>query len=118
MEKTEYFIADEEYKRLDICVADAFEDISRSHAQKLIDAQKITLNGKYVKAKAIVHCGDEISILIPDPVPIEILPEDIPIEVVYEDKDLAVINKQQGLTVHPANNNLYRNFSKCSFIPI
>lgn len=34
----------------------------------------------------------------------ELKAENIPLDIVYQDEWLAVINKQQGLTVHPANN--------------
>ena len=98
-----YFVADESGKRLDVFVSECMEDISRSHAQKLIESGNVFLNDKVFKAKKTVNTGDIIRIYMPDPVPIDVLPEDIPLDVIYEDNDLAVINKQQGLTVHPAN---------------
>lgn len=92
-----------EGKRLDSFISESVEDLSRSHAQKLIDSGGVLINGGIFKAKKGVRAGDVVRIEIPDPVPIDVQPEPIPINVVYEDSDLAVIDKQQGLTVHPAN---------------
>lgn len=89
--------------RLDSFVSSNIDDISRSHAQKLIDEGGVLLNGNVFKAKKNVRAGDVVRVEIPDPVPIDVKPENIPLDVVYEDENLAVINKQQGLTVHPAN---------------
>ena len=43
-----------------------------------------------------------ISVLLPDPEPIEARPQDIPLDIVYEDADVIVVNKPAGLVVHPA----------------
>lgn len=88
--------------RLDSFIAESLEDISRSHAQRLIDSQSVLLNGKLEKAKKTVRLNDIVRIEFPEPVPIDVQPENIPLDIVYEDEDIAVINKQQGLTVHPA----------------
>jgi 23S rRNA pseudouridine1911/1915/1917 synthase len=46
--------------------------------------------------------GDEITVVIPPPVPAEPEPEDIPLAVVFEDEDMIVIDKPPGMVVHPA----------------
>lgn len=91
-------------KRLDIYVSELLS-CTRSNAKLHIDAGDVLLNGKIVKAGAIIKLNDEISIEIPEPKPNDVVPEDIDIDIVYQDKDLAVINKPQGMVVHPACGN-------------
>ncbi len=91
--------------RLDVFIAGAMDDLSRAHALKLIEAGFAEVNGQLeLKGKRIVKEGDEIVLKIPEPQPTELKAENIPLDIVYQDEWLAVINKQQGLTVHPANN--------------
>ncbi|MGN0782514.1 MAG: RluA family pseudouridine synthase [Christensenellales bacterium] len=91
--------------RLDVFIAGATDDLSRAHALKLIEAGFAEVNGQLeLKGKRIVKEGDEIVLKIPEPQPTELKAENITLDIVYQDEWLAVINKQQGLTVHPANN--------------
>lgn len=102
--KTILLNADEECRRLDVFVAENAQ-ITRSHAQKLVQSGVVSVNGTIVaKSSCAVKEGDEVSVTLPDDVPLDVLPEDIPLDIVYQDSDLAVINKPQGMTVHPANN--------------
>ena len=89
-------------ERLDVFVAAAVEDLTRSGAQKLIKSGKITVNGNIEKANYPLRVGDVVAVRIPPPEPTDIIAEDIPLDVVYEDSDLIVINKARGMTVHPA----------------
>ena len=92
------------YTRLDVFVASNC-DLTRSRAQKLIDDGALTLNGKVcTKPSVDVKEGDEVEITLPDAVVLNVVPQDIPLDIVWQDENMAVINKQQGLTVHPANN--------------
>lgn len=91
--------------RLDKYLAQNLTDYTRSFLQKQIEQESVTVNGKVVGCKYQVKLNDEIEIIIPDPVEVDIVPEDIPIEIVYEDNDLMVINKPQDMVVHPAPGN-------------
>jgi 23S rRNA pseudouridine1911/1915/1917 synthase len=91
--------------RLDVFLNDKMSDMSRSQLQKLIEEKNITINEVNVKSNYKVKPGDIISIVIPEPIRLEIDPEDIDIEILYEDEDLAVINKAQGMVVHPGAGN-------------
>lgn len=91
--------------RLDKYLAQNLTDYTRSFLQKQIERESVTVNGKVVGSKYQVKLNDEIEIIIPDPVEVDIVPEDIPIEIVYEDDDLMVINKPQDMVVHPAPGN-------------
>ena len=78
--------------------------LSRSHFQKLIDNNKVLVNGKSVKASYTVKENDEIEIMEMEEC-CDIVPEDIPLDIVYEDDFLLVVNKPSGMVVHPANGN-------------
>lgn len=104
--KTQFrsFIVQEENSgdRLDVFVGEVAQS-SRSNAQKRIKKGLVTLNGKTEdKVSRTLKIGDNVSVTIVAPEPVELVPQDIPLDVVYQDEYLAVINKQQGLTVHPA----------------
>ena len=79
-------------------------EVSRSHAGKLLKDGCVTVNGKERDKAYLVKQGDVVDVELPEQVECDIPAEDIPINIVYQDSDVAVINKQQGLTVHPANN--------------
>ena len=98
-------IADNSGIRIDMYVAEKV-DISRVAVQKLIENQKLIVNGKNVKSSYKVKLGDVIEFEIEEPQEIDIKPEDIPLEVLYEDNDIIVVNKPKGMVVHPANGNL------------
>ncbi len=89
--------------RLDTFVAQV-ADITRSHAGKLLKDGCVTVNGQVKDKSYCVKAEDSVTVDIPEDVSCDIPPQDIPIDIVYEDSDVLVINKQQGLTVHPANN--------------
>ncbi len=91
-------------KRLDAFIAENTE-LSRSAAQRLIEAGEITVNGEAKKAKYSLREGDEVIVLLPQPAQTEIVPQDIPLDIVYQDADIAVINKPVGMVVHPAPGN-------------
>lgn len=95
---------EEDGKRIDAYVAEKM-DISRVNVQRLIEENKLLVNGKSVKPSYKVKLGDEISIEKEEPKEIEIKPENIPIPILYEDNDIIVVNKPKGMVVHPANGN-------------
>lgn len=99
-------IVDEEKIRLDSYLAKKEESLSRSMIQKLLEEQKITVNGKVEKASYKVQLQDEIQIEIDPPKEVKLKPQEIPLEIVYEDENMLVVNKQKGLVVHPGNGNL------------
>jgi 23S rRNA pseudouridine1911/1915/1917 synthase len=71
----------------------------------LIEHSDVRVNGRIVKASYKVRVGDDVSVTIPPPRPLEAQPEDIPLDVLFEDDDLIVVNKPAGLVVHPAAGN-------------
>lgn len=87
--------------RADVFVSESL-GITRSAAQKLFDADLVTLGGAAIKKNRPLAPGEEISVTVPEPVSPAAEPEDIPLDVIYEDRDIIVINKPQGMVVHPA----------------
>ena len=89
-------------ERLDAFLARSVENMSRSAAQKLLEDGCVLRCGKKAKKNDKLNIGDEITVEIPEPKPVDIVATEIPLEVVYEDEDVLVINKPKGLVVHPA----------------
>ncbi len=92
-------------ERLDKVLSKIDNTLSRTMIQKLIEEEKILVNGKLEKPSYKVNIEDLITIEEVAPKEIELKAEDIPIEILYEDKDIIVVNKPKGLVVHPANGN-------------
>jgi 23S rRNA pseudouridine1911/1915/1917 synthase len=90
--------------RLDTYIAKEL-DISRSKIKKLLDEEKILVNGKVEKASYKVCVGDNILVNDELDFNIDIKGEDIPLDIIYENDDLLVINKASGMVVHPAPGN-------------
>ena len=101
------YIINEEYKnvRLDKVVSIFDEDLSRAMIQKLLEQEKIKVNGKKEKASYKTKLGDTIEVEDIIPREIELKAQDIPLDIIYEDSDIIVVNKPKGMVVHPANGN-------------
>ena len=88
-------------QRVDRFVADV-SGLSRSFVQKLIADGRLTVDGRPLKANAVVGPGDRLELTVPAVVPLEVEAEAIPLVVVYEDDDLLIVDKPAGLVVHPS----------------
>lgn len=91
-------------KRIDAYLAINTE-FSRTNIQRLIENEKILINGKKTKVSYKIQENDEITIEDEKPKEISLQAQDIPIDILYEDKDIIVVNKPKGIVVHPANGN-------------
>ena len=89
-------------QRADLFLAKVLPDLTRSAAQRLMEQGRVYRDGKPLKKNQKLDIGDQITVVIPDPAPVETLPQDIPLDVVYEDGDVIVVNKPVGMVVHPA----------------
>ncbi len=96
---------EENNNRIDMYLSKKYEDISRVAIQRLIEEEKILVNGRKTKSSYKVKENDNITIEEEKPKEIALKAQDIPVEVIYEDKDIIVVNKPKGLVVHPANGN-------------
>ena len=88
------FHADIPGERLDAFLARSVPGLTRSAAQKLIEGENVTRNGKPGKKNDKLNPGDEISVTIPEPKEVDIAPKEIPLEIVYEDDDDTMIESQ------------------------
>jgi 23S rRNA pseudouridine1911/1915/1917 synthase len=102
--KKELIVESEEQKRIDAYISENTE-YSRTAVQRLIEEEKITVNGKKEKASYKVQNGDRIEIEEEPAREIKLKAQDIPVEILYEDDDIIVVNKPKGMVVHPANGN-------------
>lgn len=97
--------AEDAGSRIDKYISDNIADLTRSAVQGLIEKGMITSGGKAVSKNMKLKGGEEITVEIPEPEPMDAVPEDIPLDIVYEDDDLLVVNKPKGMVVHPAHGN-------------
>ena len=88
--------------RVDALLAAAMPELSRAFVQKLLEEGRVTCRGRPVKKSFRPEPGDELTLDIPEPEPLEVTAEEIPLDVVYEDADVIVVNKPKGMVVHPA----------------
>ena len=91
--------------RIDSFLANQKEGLSRVAVQRLIEQEKILVNGKKTKPSYKIQEKDEITVEEEKPKEIELKAQDIPVEIIYEDTDIIVVNKPKGMVVHPANGN-------------
>ena len=94
--------ADLSGERLDGFLSRVLPDMSRSAAQKLLEQGLVLRNGKPGKKNDRLEVGDEISVTLPEPKPLDVPATEMELDIVYEDEDVLVINKPKGLVVHPA----------------
>jgi 23S rRNA pseudouridine1911/1915/1917 synthase len=90
-------------RRLDVWLAKAIPDISRSRLQALIAEGRVSQDGQIAKAGS-----QKIRSLAPFEVEIPPLafpvpePEDLPLDILFEDAHLAVVVKPVGMPSHPS----------------
>lgn len=99
-----YFVITEEMEeeRVDKCLSELIDSLSRSYIQKLLSEGKITINNTPVKSSYRVKADDKVKVILPPAVTPDIVPENIPLDILYEDEDVIVVNKPKGMVVHPA----------------
>jgi 23S rRNA pseudouridine1911/1915/1917 synthase len=88
-------------QRLDCALAE-LAGISRSQAQRWIEADRVRVNQKARRASHLVRLGDAVHATPPDLVESVLEPQEIALEILFEDADLIVIDKAAGMVVHPA----------------
>src|SRR5512135_2914598 len=96
--------------RLDLALAKAFPQFSRSRLQAWLKAGHVSVRraGAPVRAagRALVLGGEQVEISPPDEPHAGAPPaQRLPLAIVHEDRDLLVIDKPAGLVVHPGAGN-------------
>lgn len=88
--------------RLDMCVAALVPAVSRSAAQRLIDAGEVLLDGRRRPQGFRVPGGATLEVRVPATPPRESpRPSAGELDILFEDDDVLAINKRPGLVVHP-----------------
>src|SRR5678815_666690 len=88
-------------QRLDAFLAARIPGASRTQIQRAITEGDAAVNERPSKPSYRLRAGDEISIDVSPPEPLDAAPEPIALDIVYEDDDVVVINKPAGMVVHP-----------------
>jgi len=89
--------------RLDKFLVQSLPEHSRTRLQALIHDGAVLVDSlPVIKTGFILESGQQVSIRIPDPEPVELQAESIQLDVVFENDDLVIINKPAGMVVHPA----------------
>ena len=89
--------------RIDKFLNECFADISRSQAQKLIEAGRVLCDEVTIADNAYkIKEGEAFTVSLPDPIEAIPQPEEIDLDIVYQDEDIVVVNKPAGMVVHPA----------------
>lgn len=90
--------------RLDIAISKNLQ-ISRSHAQTLIENGGVRVDGCPCVKSHLLKGGETVTALVPAPKSLAAAPENIPVDILYEDDFLLVVNKPKGMVTHPAPGN-------------
>src|SRR5210317_2494693 len=88
--------------RVDKFLMARIEKATRNKIQQAAKAGSIFVADQAVKSNYKVKGGDSVKVLFSHP-PYEnlLVPEPIPLDIVFEDEVLVVLNKPAGLVVHP-----------------
>jgi 23S rRNA pseudouridine1911/1915/1917 synthase len=96
---------DKKKDRLDKFLANNMPSVTRSKLKRLIDEDRIAVDGVCQKAGYIIRPNEKIVVTFPPQREAGLEPENIPLDIVYEDNSVIVVNKPPGMVVHPACNN-------------
>lgn len=88
--------------RLDLFLVRSCSDLSRSRIQRLIEEGSVRVAGAAARPSRVLRTGEEVTIEVPEPRPVEIEPQEIPLAILYEDEQLIAIDKPAGMVVHPS----------------
>lgn len=99
-------VVEQSGQRLDQWLAMQFEGLSRSRLQKLIEQGQVWVNGAVCDSKKLkLKGGDRLTVVLPEPEPLDLQPEPMDLEILFEDEHFLIVNKPAGLVVHPAPGN-------------
>jgi 23S rRNA pseudouridine1911/1915/1917 synthase len=91
--------------RLDVFLARAFPEQSRSFLARSIDKGAVRVDGVVARASLKLRSGSVVCMTVPEPPRAGPAAEEIPLEFVHLDDWIAVVNKPAGMVVHPAKGN-------------
>lgn len=90
-------------ERLDIFLADALPEYSRSRLQGLIKDGRVSVAGTPAKKAGLkLEKGMPVVLSVPPTKTTDLVPEAIPLDILFENDDVIVVNKPAGMVVHPS----------------
>lgn len=107
MEQYEWKISsDDDSVRLDKWLSLQNEGWSRTQVQLWIKNGEVKVNGEKIKSNYKCQVNDLVSLIVPEPEPLDVEAEEMNLEIIYEDEHVLVVNKPRGMVVHPAPGHL------------
>jgi 23S rRNA pseudouridine1911/1915/1917 synthase len=97
--------ADDAGGRLDVFLARAFPDSSRSFLARVIAQGAVRVDGVVARASVKLRAGATVVFTVPEPPRAGPAAEEIPLAFLHVDEAIAVVNKPAGMVVHPAKGN-------------
>ncbi len=87
--------------RLDVWLAARLEGLSRMRVKGLIEAGRVAVGGRAVKAAYRLQAGDQVEASIPPPPRDGLAAEAVALSIVFEDEHVLVVDKPVGMVTHP-----------------
>jgi 23S rRNA pseudouridine1911/1915/1917 synthase len=87
--------------RVDLWVAGRLAELSRMRVKGLIEAARVVVDGRAVKAAYRLQPGERVEVSIPPPPRDGLAAEPVALDVVFEDDHVLVVNKPAGMVTHP-----------------
>jgi 23S rRNA pseudouridine1911/1915/1917 synthase len=91
--------------RLDVFLARAFPDRSRSFLARSIEKGAVRVDGVVARASLRLRAGSTVCLTVPEPPRAGPEAEEIPLDFLHLDDWMAAVNKPAGMVVHPAKGN-------------
>ena len=88
-------------QRLDVYIAGATPDLSRSQVKRLIAENRVRVAGQPAGASTKVLAGAAISVTLPEPADPALQAEPLVVPLLYCDDHIVVVDKPHGLVMHP-----------------
>jgi len=87
--------------RVDLWVAGRLGGVSRMRVKGLIEAGRVMVGGRVVKAAYRLQAGERVEVSIP-PLPRDgLAAEPVALSIVFEDEHVLVVDKPAGMVTHP-----------------
>lgn len=87
--------------RLDAWLAARLDGLSRMRVKGLVEAGRVVVGGRVVKAAHRLQAGDLVDVSVPPPPRDGLAPEAVALPIVFEDAQVLVVDKPVGMVTHP-----------------
>jgi 23S rRNA pseudouridine1911/1915/1917 synthase len=87
--------------RLDVWLAAKLPGLSRMRVKGLIEAGRVEVDDRAVRAAHRIQAGERVAVSVPPPPRESLLAEPVALRVVFEDEHVLVVDKPAGMVTHP-----------------